>query len=471
MYIKGGMKMNKGLKKSLSLLIAVLMLVSALPVTVFAANVTCNVFGHKLDWVETRAATCSVEGEEVRKCTRNRCDYTTGETKVLALKSHTVVTISAVEPTCEKDGNTQGSYCSVCGLDIVVSKKLNALGHNIVDFEAKAPTCTQNGYTAGKKCSICNMITFGGESLPTIPHKVTNALSWVTKIPATCVKEGLKAAPCSGCGMEITEVIPKTAHTYVEWTVKKAATCFESGVAETYCRICNEKQTQTIDRLPHSEVVTEFKAATCTQSGNTRGVICSNCKTEIEKLVVIAPLGHDYIKDESKSEEPDCINEGYFYGKCSRCDDLRDEVLPALGHTEVIYALGEVATCVKEGKTDGIACEVCREIIKEQTTIPAVSHDYQGTWQTIIAPTCTSSGISIKTCKNCYDAQSVRLPEIGHSDANGDDKCDVCGYVDEENCTCKCHRKGMLKWFFKFKLLFQRIFKLNKSCDCGAVHY
>ena len=40
-----------------------------------------------------------------------------------------------------------------------------------------------------------------------------------------------------------------------------------------------------------------------------------------------------------------------------------------------------------------------------------------------------------------------------------------------QNCSCACHKKGIVNFFFKIGLFFQKIFKKNKICKCGAWHY
>ena len=41
-----------------------------------------------------------------------------------------------------------------------------------------------------------------------------------------------------------------------------------------------------------------------------------------------------------------------------------------------------------------------------------------------------------------------------------------------EDCSCKCHlNRGVKRFFFRVKLLFQRIFRKNQVCACGALHY
>ena len=56
--------MNKTTKKVLALVLMMIMILSSVPMTSFAANALCSVIGHDMKWVETTPATCSSAGEE-----------------------------------------------------------------------------------------------------------------------------------------------------------------------------------------------------------------------------------------------------------------------------------------------------------------------------------------------------------------------------------------------------------------------
>ncbi|MBQ1996500.1 MAG: hypothetical protein II237_09940 [Clostridia bacterium] len=47
----------------------------------------------------------------------------------------------------------------------------------------------------------------------------------------------------------------------------------------------------------------------------------------------------------------------------------------------------------------------------------------------------------------------------------------VIAEPDTDNCSCNCHAGGIKKFFFKFLLFFQKIFRTNKECKCGIKHY
>ena len=90
--------------------------------------------------------------------------------------------------------------------------------------------------------------------------------------------------------------------------------------------------------------------------------------------------------------------------------------------------------------------------------------------------TCSESGTTEGVhCTRCdYKVEAVELKPLGHTDENNDGKCDTCGEImfsPVEDCSCGCHKKGIANFFFKIGLFFQKLFKQNKVCKCGASHY
>ena len=144
--------MNKTTKKVLSLVLMMIMIMSSMPMTSFAANAMCSIIGHNVEMVVTKDATCTEAGLKTEKCSRSNCDYSTGKTEVIPVKLHEDVTIPATTPTCGTPGNTAGAYCKNCGAITTECKPVEALGHSLVDFPAVQPSCGVDGYNAGKKC-------------------------------------------------------------------------------------------------------------------------------------------------------------------------------------------------------------------------------------------------------------------------------------------------------------------------------
>ena len=103
--------------------------------------------------------------------------------------------------------------------------------------------------------------------------------------------------------------------------------------------------------------------------------------------------------------------------------------------------------------------------------------------QIIGQPTCTKDGEKIFKCRQCDYSYTEVIPALGHTDNDNDGNCDRCGEKTgepvnppeptnpSENCSCSCHKKGIANFFFKILLFFQKLFKKNQVCKCGAWHY
>ena len=89
----------------------------------------------------------------------------------------------------------------------------------------------------------------------------------------------------------------------------------------------------------------------------------------------------------------------------------------------------------------------------------------------ITLPTCIEKGYTTYFCECGYSYVGDYVSATGHKDENSDGKCDVCGYDMTEGCNCNCHKDGIANFFFKIMLFFQKLFKINKTCDCGIAHY
>ena len=127
--------------------------------------------------------------------------------------------------------------------------------------------------------------------------------------------------------------------------------------------------------------------------------------------------------------EPTCLTKGnkaYYVCDCGRwyanssCTTeitLQDVELPAKGHTEAIDPAKE-ATCMQTGLTQGSHCSDCGLVIKAQTVIPALGHNYSGDY-------AYDAGGHWRVCSRCAALEEK------HGHVYDDDKdaiCNDCGF-------------------------------------------
>ena len=148
-----------------------------------------------------------------------------------------------------------------------------------------------------------------------------------------------------------------------------------------------EDQTHKIDlAIKKHNLVSDSKPASCTETGLTAILKCTNC-TYTEGTQHEIPLQpHTY--DDSNG----------YATECSVCHAAR----PACQHSDTITIKGYAATCSKEGLTDGQKCKACGHIVVGQTTIPKKEHTPGA------AATCTEDQI-------CTECKVVLAVATNHS--------------------------------------------------------
>ena len=436
--------------------------------------------GHTLEIVPGTPATCTAKGKtDTTKC--SVCKVVLSPATDIPALGHDMKkdTVASVDATC----TTTGTLVEKCSRCTNTTTKTVPTTHEVAWSTLQEETCT----TAGKKmgyCAKCN--TKVEEIIPATGHKVTNNSSWMETVAATCTKEGVKEANCSVCGKKTTKSIPalghtevvyklaeaatcqkvgyteskycsicktvtvpakevpKTDHTYGTWTSVKTATCAAAGIEKATCTVCKVEKTRTVDRLKHTEKTIPAKAATCTTDGSTEGIECTVCEAKIKEVEVIKALGHDYIKD-AISKDATCTEAGYFKGKCSRCPDVKEEELKALGHTEEVIP-GSPADCTQPGLSDAKKCVTCKEIIVDHEQIPALGHKLVADPAKSVAATCTEKGKNFMVCSNCAHTEEQEVAPLEHTwgewvevtaptcDAQGSKKrtCATCNLVQDE---------------------------------------
>ncbi len=472
--------MNKKTKKVLSLVLMMVMIISSIPMTSFALPTLCDAIGHKSDWVEKTASTCTVAGVEEYKC--ERCGEVSG-TRETALAKHTELIINATEATCEEDGNKEGKICSVCKYVIKECETINKLGHASEAFDAVEATCTTNGKTAGTKCSRCGDTLTGGTVIPATDHDwklISFTVGSCTTTPST---QSVEKYRCNDCN-ETKEIREDVSHNYGSWETVTRATCKAAGEKKRTCRDCGDVQRNAIERLAHTPVSVAAVAPTCTTDGATAGKKCSvaDCQEILEGCLPVNKLGHTVVEIEGTPAT--CGNKGTTDASyCSVCKDVLKEQkeLEALEHimvddvtnsraatctetgikaqkcsrtgctyttTETIPASHKFssstkvdATCTTNGTISGY-CSVCKKTTTE--TILATGHKVKNSaaWTITTPPTCTTEGVKKANCTVCKQDFTEKVAATGHNEVVNkpakDPTCKEVGYTASTHCSnCK----------------------------------
>ncbi|MBQ2383317.1 MAG: hypothetical protein II290_04690, partial [Oscillospiraceae bacterium] len=274
------------------------------------------------------------------------------------------VTTSA---TCTADG-VKTYTCTKCGG--TRTENIAATGHSY-GSKVTAPTCTAEGYTT-YTCSKCGD-KYTADKVAATGHSHTGK---VTK-PATCTADGVKTFTCH-CGDSYTEAIPATGHSYVGdtctgcgdvrsyylfgWINGGNYACEEDGENIGIYKFVGGKLTATFESDSFVAVktgdnqnwyMTEGFDASLTSVklyDTAKGItapdkmfvpggaeitftLVVNTDDTLQLSYVISNCPHAY--EESVTREPGCTDSGLKTYTCAICGDVREEEIPAKGHSFV----------------------------------------------------------------------------------------------------------------------------------------
>lgn len=237
-------------KKIFAMFLAVLMVVSLLPTSVFAAD-----------------ATCPGKGKDH---TLSNCEHTA---------------VKVTEPTCGAQGYTT-YVCNKCG-DTFVADFVAATGEHNWEVKDIAPTCTEPGYIGAKVCADCGK-TEGGEKVDALGKidEDGNTLyahvfgNWSTL--ADCTKGGTITRTCELCGhVEEKKIDKVAAHVFGEWKLTTPATAEANGEATHKCNNCDTTETIVVyydhDHNESTMRWVEQVNETCTAAGVKGHWVCRVC--------------------------------------------------------------------------------------------------------------------------------------------------------------------------------------------------
>ena len=219
------------------------------------ADTVVHATGHDWGaWMETKPATETEKGSEMRACSH---DATHVQTRVIPENSHThgLVYVKAKAATCTEDGNIEYWKCTEgddpCGLcfkdfagaewvhedDVVLQARGHDWGETTYEWNDDSTQVTAT--------HVCRRDASHSES------ETVAAVKTVVK-PATCTDAGLSiaATPLFKNELFMPQVKdidePALGHDWGEWTVTKPATETAEGSEARTCARCGETETRSI---------------------------------------------------------------------------------------------------------------------------------------------------------------------------------------------------------------------------------
>ena len=379
-------------KKIFAMFLAVLMVVSMLPTSVFAAS-------------------CPGKGNEH---TKSNCDFTE---------------VGKTAPNCGNKGYTTYK-CNTCN-DTFVADFVNPVGeHDWKDADPVKETCEVNGSVGGKECKVCHKVVDA-----TIVNEIPDGLkcefgAWA---PANvdCTTGGKQTRTCAHCGNVQEREVAKVegGHVMGEWELKTPATAEANGLAVKKCQNANcgytVEQAVLFDHDHEKNVTLTYvaeQAAKCEETGVKAHWLCRICgvkmteKSATDSTLVVKTDAELVIKTlhEQKLDELNCKTTTYVCtatgcGKIIKVDS-------AAAHKYGDWVVLTPATCTTDGfqkKT----CTVCNVDSKTEV-IPALGH-LQGEWT--VAATCVQYGYTYTYCmRNCGQVKQAEVVKIGETNVSFD---------------------------------------------------
>ena len=211
------------------------------------------------------------------------------------------------------------------------------------------------------------------------------------------------------------------------------------------------------------ETIRQSVIPTCTETGLSLGVYCSNCDAVITEQTVTEARGHD--KKVYVGTTATCTEAGLETWYCAFCDSNYEIEVEAYGH-KLAEVAEKAATCTEDGYNAHKACANC-DYTEGKEVATAPGHEL------VDVPakeaTLTEDGYTAhKACKNCdyiEGKEIVKLPII--SNAYNADHFDLTGLNNE---TPVVKSNGMVNSFAAFAGEASKYYVATVTAKITATH-
>lgn len=189
------------------------------------------------------------------------------------------------------------------------------------------------------------------------------------------------------------------------------------------------------NKVAHTFTETSLPSNCTTQAG-----VLHKCSCGYEYIEYAGSVGteHNLETEFTVDIAPTCTTVGSKSHHCTRCSYRADITeIPALDHD---FTDGYQGVVINPGcENDGAEVSECQRCgYDKYNLLPQNGHVWV---EKVIAPTCTSSGYTVKTCSNCYDEDIVSFTDpIAHTYTENEDEyiAPTCTGLGRKVYYCSC---------------------------------
>ncbi len=276
----------KKINSIFSILLAIIIVISALPISASAANVSLTVTSSSTDVKINDVVTIEVVLSENSNVNAITFDVKYDDSK-LEYASHSSYQICGFEEVSHNYAKDKIRFTAANFNSITVGGAILT-----VQFKVLSASCSN--------VSI-DVIEVVDKDLKEISTTANSAVlhsygEYVTTTEPTCTGVGEKVKSCS-CGEKYTEEIPAKGHTETKIPAVEP-TCTATGLTEgTKCSVCGDilKAQTTVHIKDHSGQTIPAVEPTCTTTGLTEGTKCSVCGDILKAQTTVNAKGHNFI--------------------------------------------------------------------------------------------------------------------------------------------------------------------------------
>ena len=274
-------------------------------------------------------------------------------------------------------------------------------GYNIGTGTTINKDLSMGSYTVAVNGGQSNGTTYYTISLNYCSHPYASS----TSIPATCEEDGYISYTCPSCNRKWTEKIPALGHRCWNWSVQSEPTCAQKGMEVGWCTRCANEVYRDIDMLPHTYgtpvIIVE---ATCKSKGKTKET-CADCG--YENVVQTPVLPHE-MSNKTLETAPTSEYMGLYRGKCATCSMEMTENIRTLPYGEYTFVIKDGVVAIGENAFYG---SMLSEVIIPDSVTKIESGAFEDSYLRRITIPDSVTWIGSSAFEGCESLTEIIIPQ------------------------------------------------------------